>query len=182
MTADELYKQFRLVFEMHYSALCVYSLSITGQKEVSEDIVQEVFLKVWETKKELIPKDEVRFYLFASVRNNSMGYQTKLRRVSIVPFEAMEHTQTPQEDTLEYESEQKAFRDKLAAGIQSLPPKCKDVFLLSRIGKMSYQEIADHSGISVKTVENQIGKALKLLRAFVLGVKLLFPLFFFWKP
>ncbi len=108
-----------------------------------------------------------------------MGYQSKLRRVSIVPFESKEHTQTAQEDTMEYESEQKAFREKLVEGIQSLPPKCKDVFLLSRMGKMSYQEIADHCGISVKTVENQIGKALKLLRAFVLAVKLLFPLFFF---
>lgn len=59
------------------------------------------------------------------------------------------------------------YRSQLSAAINELPPKCKEVFLLSRMSKQSYKEIADTLNISVKTVENQIGKALKILRTFV---------------
>lgn len=180
MTEDELYQQFRLIFEKYYVPLCNYSLSITDRRDVSEDIVQEVFMKVWENRKDLIPSDAVRFYLFAAVRNNSLGHMNKQRRMSTIPFGPKEYV-LAEEDAREYETRQKTYRQILEQGIKSLPPKCRDVFLLSRTGKFSYQEIADNCGISVKTVENQVGKALKLLRAFAGVVKWLPVIIFFWK-
>lgn len=136
---------------------------------MSEDIVQEVFLKVWETRKDIILTEGVRFYLFAAVRNNSVAHLNKERRMITVPFEPAAYAGEVDEVT---EDRERAYRQILKDGIDTLPPKCKDVFLLSRMGKMSYQEIADSCGISVKTVENQVGKALKMLRAFAKTAKI----------
>ncbi|HVI45722.1 MAG TPA: RNA polymerase sigma-70 factor [Chitinophaga sp.] len=167
MRADGLYEQFRLVFEKFYNPLCKYANSFVKEESVCEDIVQEVFVRIWETRKDLIQSDSLRFYLFTAVRNNSLTYLSREQRLPVYSLSEMDledndaiAEMTPSsEETVNYQA-------LLGQGIEQLPPKCKEVFLLSRMGELSNQEVADSLGISVKTVNNQLWKALKLLKAF----------------
>ncbi len=176
MTEEEIYRAFQSVFEKYYAALCKYSFSIIKEQEASEDLVQEVFMKVWEKNRELILSEGIRFYLFTAVRNNSFNFLKAKRRTPVIPFEQQDY-QLTERDTQEYEAQQHNYRQLLEQGIDRLPPRCKDVFLLSRFGKFSYQEIANNLGVSIKTVENQIGKALKILRSVAKVAKLFLLIF-----
>ncbi len=163
---EKLYDQFKSIFNEYYQSLCNYAYSFIKEKQASEDIVQEIFLRVWEKRPDIITSDSVRFYLFTSVRNNSISFIENKKKYSVIPDSDRESILA----TLAEEKQEDEPADNLALikkGLSLLPPKCKDTFLLSRIGKLSYKEIANAMGISVKTVENQIGKAIKILRDFM---------------
>jgi len=157
--------QFKLVFVQYYNKLCNYAYSIVKDFDSSEDVVQEVFIKIWENRQDLITSEEIRFYLFASVRNNCLTYLKKNKKNILVPISDQDGREDPVTSLQEQEPAIN-YKELLNQAIQQLPPKCKEVFLLSRISKQSYKEIADQLGISIKTVENQIGKALQILRRF----------------
>lgn len=158
------YQQFQKIFELHYNALCNYAYSFIKDVSSCEDIVQEVFVKIWEKKKDIITSDAVRFYLFTAVRNNCLTYLQREKRAGIVELNDLnmmdENVTMPGEVKTEVD-----YASQLKVAMDQLPQKCREVFELSRISKQSYKEIADTLDISVKTVENQIGKALKILRA-----------------
>lgn len=160
------YQQFQKVFEQYYNPLCNYAFSFVNDLSLSEDIVQETFVKIWERKQDIISSEGVRFYLFTAVRNNCLTHLQKEKKVPIVElndYDAADE-QIPVHQEVNVETD---YRSHLAAAMDQLPPKCREVFMLSRMSKQSYKEIADTLGVSIKTVENQIGKALKILRAYV---------------
>lgn len=161
------YRQFQVVFRAYYNPLCNYAFTFTKDADASEDIVQELFIKIWEQRRELLREASIRYYLFTAVRNNCITWLRREKQLAIVQFTGYEVTT----DTTPYPDEPVAGeRDDqllLEQAIGRLPPKCKEVFLLSRFGKLSYKEIATNLDISPKTVENQLGKALKILRAFL---------------
>lgn len=166
MDLDEKpHTEFRAVFEQYYNPLCNYAFSFLQDYDSSEDVVQEVFIKIWENRKELIESDAIRFYLFRAVRNNCLTRLEQLNKGMVVPLGTQDGFESP----APYGEEQAPAEDYpelLKRAIQQLPPKCREIFVLCKISRRSYQEIADELNLSVKTVENQIGKALKLLRAF----------------
>ncbi|RTL60859.1 MAG: RNA polymerase sigma-70 factor [Sphingobacteriales bacterium] len=169
MTAENenLHERFRLIFQQHYNNLCNYAFSFVKDRNTSEDIVQEVFVRIWEKRQDIITTDSIRFYLFTAVRNNCITYLGKNRKTVIV---SLNDHDVPAEDEylfVKTKNQGTDYRSLLANAIDELPPKCREVFLLSRFSKQSYKEIAGSLGISVKTVENQIGKALKILRNFL---------------
>lgn len=160
---EKPYQEFRSVFEQYYNPLCNYAYSFLKDSDSSEDIVQEVFIKIWENRKDLIASNSIRFYLYTAVRNNCFTYLEKNKRTKIIPIT----DQDVSEDSSPLDGESGTdYNALLKQAIDQLPPKCREVFLLNRISKQSYQEVADQLNISVKTVENQIGKALRILRAF----------------
>jgi len=160
---EEKYIQFKLVFDEYYVALSNFAFTYTKDKLASEDIVQEVFLKIWEKRPDLIGSSSIRFYLFTAVRNNCLTHLQRVKKTLSLHAVKLE-------DSLVYlpsEKQEGQPVDRmtlLKKAISQLPPKCKEVFLLSRVGELSYKEIGKTLGISVKTVDNQIGKALKMLR------------------
>jgi len=162
---SHLYRQFQAVFDTYYNPLCNYAFTFTKSTESSEDIVQDLFIKIWEDRRELLTETTIRYYLFTAVRNNSISWLRQEKKLAIVPFlsSLAAHTTVPGEE----ESPVADHRQVLEEGIATLPPKCREVFELSRFSHMTYKEIAASLGISVKTVENQLGKALKILRAFL---------------
>ena len=105
MTQDEIYSAFQLVFEQYYAALCKYAYSLIKEQEASEDLVQDVFMKVWEKNRKLILSDGIRFYLFTAVRNNCFNYVKARRRVSVVPVD-QQNLLYEEEDVQEYEAQQ----------------------------------------------------------------------------
>lgn len=183
MDRQDLYTQFRQLFQEFYDPLCKYAFHLTTDRDGSEDIVQEVFTRIWEKHQDVIPSPKIRAYLYQSVRNNCFTFleQKKRSPVSSTDWHAEEDTPADWDTAGGEEDNMQAYRDLLKNGIEQLPPKCREVFLLSRSGHLSNQEIADTLGISVNTVNNQTWKAMKLLKAFVQKARLwVVPLFSFF--
>jgi len=162
----EPYRQFQVVFKTYYNLLCNYALTFTKDADASEDIVQDLFIKIWEQRRELLQEASIRYYLFTAIRNNCITWLRREKQLATVPWNDHQTISQPAYYP-EEPAEEKDERLLLERAISQLPPKCKEVFLLSRFGKLSYKEIAATLDISPKTVENQLGKALKMLRAFL---------------
>lgn len=160
------YQQFHEVFQKYYASLCNYAYSVLNDLNIAEDIVQDSFVKIWDKKKDLVGADNIRFYLFSVVRNGSLTHLSNQRKKR---FEALpeEYQMADISSTSASEKEDtKELQQLINEALQLLPPKCREVFMLCRISRLSYLEVAAILGISVKTVENHMGKALKIIRQF----------------
>ncbi|MEZ5002127.1 MAG: RNA polymerase sigma-70 factor [Chitinophagales bacterium] len=157
-------------YQKHYEASVRQAFRITNDLPVAEDLVQDCMVKLWERRIELSQKEDLVFYFKRMVRNISIDHLRKKYPLTDTP--ELSDVSEPFTNALEY-SELSHSIDQI---IDSLPEKCRQVFVLSRHEQMTYQQIADQLKISNKTVENQISKALKMLRS-GLGEQL-FSLFF----
>lgn len=156
---------FQQLFHEEYPKLCRYALTYLHDTHTAEDVVQDTFIKIWEQKRDLITTDTIRFYLITAVRNNCISY---LRKQKSQNTRYTEETPEPEpeasfSDTQLREMESDQAR-QLAEALNQLPPKCREVFLLVKLHGMSYKQAAESLDISVKTVENQMGKAIKTFR------------------
>jgi RNA polymerase sigma-70 factor (ECF subfamily) len=153
---------FRQVFDSCYESLCQYAFTILKDMDEAEDTVQAVFLKIWESRTQLEIRHNIRSYLFRTVYNkciNQLEHRTV--RMKYEDYGRREHSAEVQHPEV--------FPDELEEHIKraigKLPPHCRNVFLLSRYEELRYAEIAERLNISVNTVENQVSKALKILRS-----------------
>lgn len=152
-------EEFEQSFKDLYQPLCLFALRFTNQTDDAEDIVQQTFADIWDKQAEMSRILNLKAYLFRSVRNRSLSYVSKQDVAQ--PIEGLPDAE---DDSLE-ESIHCAERDtRLWNAIDKLPPERKKIFLLSKRDGLKYQEIAEELNLSIKTVENQIGKALKTLR------------------
>lgn len=154
---------FELVFNANFSPLIAYAMRFLDEREEAEEIVQDVFVKFWDKCAELAPGSSVKSYLYRSVHNTCLNYlkHQKVKdtyRQYVIGF--LEHTA---EMTTE-ERDPDLLRQEILAEIDNLPPRCSEIFKLSRLDGLKYHEIAEHLDISIKTVEVQMGKALRVLR------------------
>ena len=125
-------------------------------------------MKIWENRKDILAAEGVKFYLFTAVRNNCLTWLRREQRLPVYSLAEMDVEDAwPNPGTATDDVEPVNYKAMLGKGIDQLPPKCKEIFLLSRLGDFSNQEVADNLGISIKTVNNQLWKALKFLRHFV---------------
>lgn len=161
----EKYSSFEAVFKNHYERLCGYAYTFLKDEVTSEDIVQEVFIKIWEQRRDLIGSSQLKFYLFSAVRNNSLTAIAKNKKSALVE---LGEEDASVEIIINMEPADGCIEPKIlfAKAMEQLPPKCREVFMLSRLSGHTYKQIADGLGISVKTVENQMGKAIRILRVF----------------
>ena len=140
----------------------LYAARFMDTMEEAEEITQDVFVKFWEKCDSLAPDSSIKSYLYRSVHNSCLNAlkHEKVRsayREHIIKF--LESTTSE-----EYERDQDYLRERISTEIDKLPPRCSEIFKLSRYDGLKYQEIAAHLNISVKTVEVQMGKALRVLR------------------
>lgn len=153
---------FDAMFRLYYPALCRYAAGFTGgDRDEAEDIVQQTFVKLWEQRSLLDVRWSVRAYLYKMVHNRCLN---RLRAIKTREKhrEQMTPAQPPMEmPVVDLDNDLQA---KLQQALAKLPPQCRQVFELSRFEELKYREIADHLDISVKTVETQMGKALRILR------------------
>ena len=158
---EDLFEQ---VFKSHFKSLHAYACTIMRDAMPAEEIVQNIFLKLWEKKEEITIKENISVYLYRAVHNESLNYLRHRKVRSAYQSYAMrQHKQTEQEKPAE-KVVMKELEKKLEVALQELPEQCRTIFQLSRYEDLKYREIADRLGLSVKTIENQMGKALKLLR------------------
>ncbi len=156
---------FKTLFDNHYRPLCNFACRITGDQEKSEDIVQDIFVKLWKENTYLDFSRNIRSYLYTMVRHHALEV---IRREGINQKISKELSYLMTQDELnpieDEEIEKYLLIDKIYVSIRQLPPKCGEVFTLSKVNGLTYAQIAEQMNISVKTVENHMGKALKLLR------------------
>lgn len=153
----------RDVFKSEYLSVCKTINRFIRDKNLVEDLAQEVFLRLWDKRDKINITSSLSAYIRRMAINEALGYLRKNKKFEeeeIQPDISLGHDHSGEDDYLYGE-----LKGNIMAAIDSLPPKCKAVFKLSRFEEMTYQEIADQMGISIKTVENQMGKALKVLRS-----------------
>ena len=154
---------FEVLFKSHYSSLCAYANVFLKDHDASEEVVQEVMFRIWTSRETLVIDSSVRSYLFRSVRNGCMNVLKHLNiREDYKAFQERqsEDSQRSHEDEMIYSE----LEQKIREAVDHLPIERRKVFILSRYDGLTYSQIAEKLNISVKTVENQMGKALKTLR------------------
>lgn len=150
------------LYQKYYNILCSQVFHILKDRIVTEDIVQEVFAEIWKKREELNINQSIEGYLKRACRNRSLNYirDNKIKWEDDSQLINLQDSTVSTVDKLSVIELEKEIKE----GVMTLPEKCGIVFSLSRYEEMSYLEIAQELGISVKTVENQISKALKILR------------------
>jgi RNA polymerase sigma-70 factor (ECF subfamily) len=154
---------FEVLFKKYYAELVRFAFHITNSFQASEDIVQDVFVNVWEFRSNLKAEKSIKIYLYRSVKNRALNF---LKHKKFENF--AEGLDDFESDMPEFDPELNLYHAELEKmvnwGIEQLPEKCRLIFRLHRQNGLTYQEIAQILDISVKTVEIQIGRALKTLR------------------
>jgi RNA polymerase sigma-19 factor, ECF subfamily len=147
---------FETLFHQYYNGLCSYAESLLGMKEVAEEVVQDVFFNIWKNRETLRIRYSVQSYLYRSAYNNSMMYLRKMRREHF-----MEDLSGP-EPRVDAPDPSQALL--ITQTLEGLSERTREIFRLNRHDGLKYREIARKLSISEKTVEANMGKALKALR------------------
>ncbi len=154
-------KGLELIFKEYYETMCLTALRITKERSLAEDIVQEVFYELFR-KRETVQIQSLVGYLKRSVYNRSLNKIKSHKEIfdsDDLNIELSDNSANSQEE-LEFQELESYLNDV----IDRLPEKCRLVFILNRFEELSYKEVAQRLDISVKTVENQMSKALRILR------------------
>ena len=148
--------------DLYNRRLFGYALSLTNDHALAEDILQNVFLTTWEKRKKLNVHTSLQNYLFKSVYNEFINAYKKKRSTMILEHKYFEGL----ERAVNIHSEQtfEAIIAQITKEIQNLPPKCQQIFILSKKEGLTNNEISEYLNVSLKTVEAQITKAFGILR------------------
>lgn len=155
---------FKSIYQEYYLPVCRYLNYYTSEKYIIEEIVQEVFVKLWEDR-DTLEINHIKTYVYTATRNRLFNYyrNQQLHEARIKEwseFEVLHSNTTDCVDRVE-------FDQLLYTAMSELSPRCKEVFMMSKMEKLSYKEIASILNLSEKTVENQMGTALKNIRSFL---------------
>ena len=175
---------FRQLYKEFYPSLCIYAKNFTRNKEIAEEVVQDVFISIWERKGHLNIESSFKSFLFVSVRNGCLNHLKHLQVINKFNVyytqllkDAQELFNVSQEtgDSLLFASE---LEEKILKVIESLPEKCRRIFIMSRFDCLGHQGIADKLGVSINTVHRQTSIALEKLRSAVKNYLIIFLLIF----
>ncbi|HIZ26705.1 MAG TPA: RNA polymerase sigma-70 factor [Candidatus Barnesiella merdipullorum] len=158
---------FKGLFQKHYPCLCHIAYGYVLDRDESEDIVQELFINVWDKGKDTLPEKEFAAYMTTAIKNSCISFLRK-KQGNFVSIDDYPTTAIDQPDEIYDEvDEAKSPENLLQVALASLPPKCKEVFLMAKLKGMKYREIAEKLNLSEKTIENQMTRAIRLLRTYV---------------
>ena len=152
---------FRYLFEHYYPSLCLFAKRFIDDRETREDIVQEVFFRLWDKRKQITVTSPAQNYLLTSVRNLCLNY---LRRQEVQqPFEESLFDQ-PDDEEGDRLIQLRELEEQLAQALAQLPPEYRLAFELNRMEGKSLEEVAQRMGVSTRTVERYRDKAIALLQ------------------
>ena len=172
---------FEQVFKSNYKNLHAYAITMLKDEMAAEEMVQNVFYKLWERAESLSLSGSVTAYLYRAVHNESLNFLKHLKvRSRHQMFVSHRNDEDPEHASRRIHV--KELEDKISQALNDLPEQCRTIFQMSRFEQLRYREIADRLHISVKTVENQMGKALKIMRARLVDFMILVLLFMNCKP
>ncbi len=155
----------RRLFDRYYPGLVSVVYTYVNDEDTSKDIAQEVFVDLWSRRHTLHIEQSLGAYLHRAAINRALNHLKAQQRYQIyddgTPWNYLPDTT---EQDLQWKARQDELEERLREAIEQLPEKCRVVFLLSRFERMTHRQIAEHLGISVKTIENQLLRAMRLLR------------------
>lgn len=158
---DEL--AYKVLYDTYYSWLCNYIFKLCQNRKLSEDIVQDSLLNLYIKRKSINISSSLQHYLFRCCHNQFLQHlrkqKIKFDILDEIKWEAIAESM----DTSKHQKEEKLRQ--LHQLIDELPPRCKEIFVKNKLEKIKYKDIATELDISVKTVENQMSKALHFLRS-----------------
>lgn len=155
-------RAFNDLFRKYYSSMCHFARQFLNDSEMAEETVQDMFVRIWEKRESLNIETSVKHYLFRSVRNqclNQIQHQKIRQQYASLVKESAHQDINPDQYYVEVD-----LLKRIEKSIDSLPVKRQEIFRLSREQGLKYKEIAEELNISIKTVEAQMGLALKHLR------------------
>ncbi|MDU1891246.1 MAG: RNA polymerase sigma-70 factor [Dysgonomonas sp.] len=156
-------KVFEDVFRQYYSSLCFYSFSITGRKDVAEEILQDLFYIIWKEKENLQITYSLKSYLYRAVRNRSLQFCEQRNVQDRYKEEVMLNNEKPDtspQEQLEY----KELEEVINKALIKLPERRRKIFKMHRMEGLKYKEIAEKLSLSVKTIEAEMTKTYQILR------------------
>ena len=155
--------QFELLFRSSYVSLVRYARTLIKDQDMSEEIVQELFFRLWKDKEKIKIESSLNGYLFRSVHNRCL-HHIEHNRVVERHAEEMSHRQSESQESPSDILHYKELQARIAAILERLPERCGQIFCMSRFEGLKYAEIAEKLSVSVKTVESNMGRALKEFR------------------
>lgn len=152
---------YKELFFLFYKPLTQFAYSFVRSTEMSEEIVSDVFIRVWEKRKQLEEIHNLRVYLYISTKNNSLKYLLKQQKqvaitIDELSVEIRSINADPEQLMITAE-----MRNRIAIAIEQLPPRCKIIYKLIKEDGLKYKEVAEILDISIKTIDNQLAIALK---------------------
>jgi RNA polymerase sigma-70 factor (ECF subfamily) len=152
---------YKTIFNQNYKPLCSFAKKYVLELAAAEDIIQELFVKFWDQRKEIYLKTSVKSYLYQSARNECINY---LKHKCVEEKYKMHVTNVSRDSFFHDKLEEEEVNQLVYKTIQSLPPRCKQIFELSRFDGKSFDDIAQELSISKNTIKNQLVSALKQIR------------------
>jgi RNA polymerase sigma-70 factor (ECF subfamily) len=158
----------RRIFNLHYPLLISDLKRIIADEDSCKDLAQEVFVELWKKRNAIEIHTSLRAYLKKAAINKALNFIKSNKRFTFEESDDIAEATVDIAANIQTEEDKNNLELGLHAAIETLPEKCRLVFSLSRFENMSHKEIAEQLGISVKTIENQITKAMKILREYML--------------
>jgi len=155
---------FEEMFRAYYPRLCRFAAEYVDSTNRARDLVQDVFLRIWERREEWVVRRSLKAYLYQAVRNRALNQARNEDTKQSVEEDLQYRTDGRERRTATDAIHANTLSEEVEAAIQALPERRRMAFLLHRRHGLTYKEIACAMGITAKTVENQIGRALKTLR------------------
>ena len=161
--SDDL-SAYEVIFKKYIKELYRFAFSYVRDAQVAEEMAQEVFLYVWEKRRQIEIQTTLKTYLYSAIKNKCLNY-IKLELPKRQSMSDLSEVMLSINPGTKDEGESEQLKKSIQKAINALPRKCRRIFMLSRNAGMTYEEIAEELNLSKKTVENQMGIALKKLRA-----------------
>ena len=163
-------RAFRQIFDALFSNLTKFSFSFVHSKEAATEIVDELFVQLWVKRADIMKINDLRVYLYTATKNASLNYITKkAKQIELEPYENLQVQMTdlvsPEQIMIS-----KEMLQKIKEAIDSLPPRCKLIFKFVREDGLSYSEVAEILGLSIKTIDSQMVIAVARIRAKLMNV------------
>jgi RNA polymerase sigma-70 factor, ECF subfamily len=161
-------KAFETLYKSYFSSLCLYCYGLIPDEEIVKEIVNDVFLKIWDKRGDIDIQHGVKPYLFRCAHNACLDHlrlKKNTRQNQIIGIsDNLRELADPDEEYIFQQLALKGLEKDVTASIDKLPDKCREIFILSRYELLSYTEIYERLNISVNTVKTQISRALDSLR------------------
>ncbi len=151
------------LFELYYQKLVVFAMKYLGDLEIARDLVQDLFLSIYESRGSISIQTSLGSYLYGAVKNRCLNH-IRHKAVREKHRSSIIHSENGRDPDLEEKIEATELEARIYEIVSQLPGKCRQIFIMSRVDGKRNSEIADELKLSVRTVETQISKALKVLR------------------
>jgi len=156
---------FEMLFTKYYQDLCSFSNLIISNQQLAEEVVADVFVKIWQKKEKIDIKTSVKSYLYKSTKNTTISYIRK-KRINEISLDEIFNLQEENSSNPELLIIQDETLEQIKDVLSILPKKSKLVFQMHRFNQLKYKDIAEIMNVSVKSVEKHMSKSMKILREY----------------